>query len=55
VQEAQQKVQESPKPQQTQKAPTLSNAHSAAASKPSRYLTRDESVSAAASMLKWNE
>lgn len=45
----------SPKPTMTQKAPTLSNAHSAAASKPSRPLTREESVARAASLLKWNE
>lgn len=46
---------ESPEPRQIQRAPTLSNAHSAAASKPSRPLTRDQSVATAASLLKWNE
>lgn len=46
---------ESPEPRQIQKAPTLSNAHSATASKPSRHLSRDQSVATAASLLKWNE
>lgn len=41
-------------PKSAPQAPTLSNAHSATASKPSRQLTRDESVAAAASLLKWN-
>jgi hypothetical protein len=38
-----------------QPAPTLLNAHSTSASKPSRNLSRDESMFAAASLLKWNE
>jgi len=38
-----------------QPAPTLLNAHSTSASKPSRKLSRDESMFAAASLLKWNE
>ena len=41
-------------PQKVQKAPTLSNAHSATASNSSRPLTREESVATAASLLKWS-
>lgn len=46
---------ESPEPTQIQKAPTLSNAHSAAASNIRRPTSREDSVSIAASLLKWNE
>lgn len=41
--------------EQAQKSPTLSNAHSAMASKPSSPKTRDDSVAHAASLLKWND
>jgi hypothetical protein len=40
---------------QTQKAPTLSNTHSTTVSNTRRPATRDDSVSLAASLLKWNE
>ncbi len=48
-----------PPPQESKmapKAPTLSNTHSATVSKPSGgYLTREQSVASAASLLKWND
>jgi hypothetical protein len=51
----QEALKEQAKPAPVQASPTLSNAHSAAASKPSRPKTRDESLAYATSLLKWND
>lgn len=40
---------------ETTKPTTLSNAHSALASKPSRPKTRDESIKSVSSLLRWND
>jgi hypothetical protein len=53
-----QEAPQQPQPEQrtqVKEAPTLLNAHSTAASKTSRRLSRDESISSAASLLKWRE